>query len=334
VTPDQVDEAGFQVLLDHILQDRGLDCRQYKPRFLRRRFAVRMRALKVQSYAEYAARLAERDAEYAHLFSALTINLSYFFRDASLYDSLREEVLPALLDARRRARRLRIWSAGCAGGEEPYSLAMLLDELLGPRRAAWRLHIRATDVDATALDQARAGRYSRFSLQGADERYIGKYFSVDGDEYVLAPHIVDMVNFRQADLMATSAAPACDLILCRNVLIYFRRPQHERLFRLFHRTLPNDGVLVIGKTETLPLSMMHLFRPLNRREHIYSKVPDHIDEETRYVRPRSSPRATSPSSLPPAAGMARAGSRLQLGHQPAHPGQADGADDGGVLHPL
>jgi len=96
----QSDEADFEALLDRILRDRGMDCRQYKPSFLRRRFAVRMRALNAQSYAEYAARLAACDAEYDHLFSALTINLSYFFRDATLFDSLREGVLPALVDGK------------------------------------------------------------------------------------------------------------------------------------------------------------------------------------------------------------------------------------------
>ncbi len=266
------DEASFQALLDRIRQDRGLDCRQYKPSFLRRRFAVRMRALKVQSYAEYMARLDH--AEYEHLFAALTINLSYFFRDASLYRVLRDQVLPALLVARQPTRRLRIWSAGCASGEEPYSVAMLLDEILGQQQTTWHLHIYATDIDGSVLARARQGRFNRFSLQGVDERTIARYFSSDGHEYVLSQAIRSMVEFHQADLMQMSDVPPCDLILCRNVLIYFARAQQEQLFRLFHRTLPDDGVLVIGKTEILPLSLTPLFKTLNRREHIYGKAPE------------------------------------------------------------
>ncbi len=276
--PGPDDEAAFQALLDYIRQERGLDCRQYKPNYLRRRLAVRMRALRVQSYAEYMAYLVTCEAEYERLFTALTINLSYFFRDASLYQALREEVLPALLKARHQTCRLRIWSAGCAGGEEPYSLAILLQELLSHQQTTWQLHIYATDIDGAVLERARRGRFSHFSLQNVDEHYTSRYFTLDGNEYILIPTIRNMVEFQQADLNQMTVGPVSDLILCRNVLIYFTKAQQERLFHLFHRTLPDDGVLVIGKTEILPLNLLHLFQPLNRREHIYAKTQEPIPQ--------------------------------------------------------
>ncbi|MBU0492175.1 MAG: protein-glutamate O-methyltransferase CheR [Chloroflexi bacterium] len=274
--PERADEPELAALLDHIQQERGLDCHQYKPSFLRRRLATRLRARKVQSYAEYQALLDE--AEYQQLYSALTINLSYFFRDASLFDLLRDTILPDLLHARSHSRRsnlrrLRIWSAGCAGGEEPYSLAILLYELLGPQHTAWQLDIRATDVEPRAIARARSACYAAFSLRGVDPQIVERYFVHTGPDYCLSPTIAAMVDFEQRDLSDMPATPAYDLVLCRNVLIYFARPQQERLFHLFHRVLADDGILVIGKTEVLPLAAKPLFRTVNLREHVYAKIP-------------------------------------------------------------
>jgi len=267
-------DRAFRSLLKKIRRERGLDCSQYKPTFLKRRLAVRLRARGVESYREYM-RLLD-DEEYEKLFEALTINLSYFFRDGTTFEALRDKVLKPLLQekARRGSRLVRVWSAGCASGEEPYSIAILFHELLGADLKNWYISIRATDLDARALAKAKRGIYGKFSFRGTDPGYIRRYFIPFSDrEYALKPEIKAMVKFEQRDLI-TDPPPRClDLIFCRNVLIYFSREQQERLFAIFHEALNERGYLVIGKTEVLMGATARLFRPLDVRERIYVKVP-------------------------------------------------------------
>jgi len=264
----------FDALLEKIKQERGLDCTQYKPGFLKRRLAVRMRARGVKTYREYM-RLLD-DAEYEKLFETLTINLSYFFRDASTFKTLREKVLKPLLREKAEFgnRVVRIWSAGCASGEEPYSVAILLYELLGKELKDWRIRILATDLDVGALEKAKKGIYSQFSLKGVNARCVERYFEpLPRGEYALKPEIIKMVKFEQHDLIADPPPRHLDLILCRNVLIYFSRQQQEKLLHAFHQALNKRGYLVIGKTEVLMGAATSLFKPLDLRERIYVKIP-------------------------------------------------------------
>ena len=266
------EDQEFRALLERIKRERGLDCRQYKVNFLKRRLAVRLRARGVESYREYL-RLLD-DEEYEKLFEALTINLSYFFRDKTVFEALREKVLKTLIQEKLEgsSRLIRVWSAGCAGGEEPYSVAILLDELLGADLGNWRISIRATDLDAGALEKARRGVYSEFSFRGADPDYIKRYFTPLSDrEYSLQPEIKALVKFERHDLLADPPPHYLDLILCRNVLIYFSRQQQERLFAIFHDALGEGRYLVTGKTEILSPFASQLFEPLDWREHIYIK---------------------------------------------------------------
>jgi len=224
----------------------------------------------VESYREYM-RLLD-DEEYEKLFEALTINLSYFFRDGTTFEALRDKVLRPLLreKAEQGSRLVRVWSAGCAGGEEPYSVAILFHELLGGELQNWRIRILATDLDAGALEKARRGVYDEFSFRGMDPRYLRRYFDpVSQGEYAIKPQVAALVKFERHDLIADPPPRRLDLILCRNVLIYFSREQQGRLLKTFHRALNDRGYLVIGKTEVL---MARLFKPLNLKERIYVKA--------------------------------------------------------------
>jgi len=258
-------------LLEKVRRERGLDCCQYKINFLKRRLAVRLRARGVESYREYMRLLDEE--EYEKLFEALTINLSYFFRDSSTFEALRDKVLRPLLREKAGRRLIRVWSAGCASGEEPYSVAILFHELLGEDLKNWQIRIHATDLDAIALERAQRGVYNEFSFRGTNPGYIRRYFIRLSDrEYSLSPEIKAMVGFKQHDLLADPPPRHLDLILCRNVLIYFSRQQQERLFVIFHEALNEGRYLVIGKTEILSPSATKLFKPLDLREHIYIKT--------------------------------------------------------------
>lgn len=266
------DDPTLASLLDKIRRERGLDCSQYKPSFLKRRLAVRLRARGVDSYQAYSRLLDDR--EYDRLFDTLTINLTCFFRDASTFATLRDQILRPLLEARDRQgqRRFRAWSAGCASGEEPYSLAILLHQMLGPRIADWQLSILGTDLDERRLEQARSGVYGPFSFRGTQWPDLDRFFTVTAQGHALVPEVKALVRFRRHDLISEKPPGRFDLILCRNVLIYFRRSQQTRIFTNFHQALHRNGILVLGRTEILPAEVASLFEMLNLRERIYRKL--------------------------------------------------------------
>jgi chemotaxis protein methyltransferase CheR len=266
----------LNALLDKIRRERGFDGHQYKRSFLQRRLAVRMQARGATSYRAYQALLDQDPCEYRSLMSTLTINLSYFFRDGEVFLSIRDDLLAPLI-ARRAAkgrRHLTIWSAGCAGGEEPYSLAILLGELLGSELADWQLEILATDIDEETLGKARSGRFSEFSFRGVSEAFLAPYFIQEGKQHLIRPKFKQLVTFRHHDLLnhAPPAGPF-DLVLCRNVLIYFTRQRQAQVFSTLFRALRPGGHLVLGKTEIPIASTVLLFEIAKPRLHIYVKSP-------------------------------------------------------------
>jgi len=272
----------FSALLAHVRRERGLDYGQYKESFLRRRLAVRMRARGVESYREYLAVLQSGPAELDALLDALTINVSYFFRDRAAIGALRDSVLAPLLARRAETgqRHLTAWSAGCAAGEEPYSVVMLLADLLGGSFADWKLEIDATDIDAAALARARRGVYQRVSFSPGggsipqhllQAHYVARFFIYDEDRFTIRPEIRSLVTFRRHDLTQTPPRPRYDLILCRNVLIYFARQHQERIISHLLHHLEPGGYLMLGMAEMLPLSLVGRVESVDGRRRIYRK---------------------------------------------------------------
>lgn len=267
-------DRDLTALVEKIRRDRGFDGSLYKSSFLKRRLSVRMRARGMDSCRDYQALLDADADEYPRLMSALTINLSYFFRDGEVFLGIRDDILTPLIQQRAKAsRRLAIWSAGCAGGEEPYSIAILLWELLGSDLERWRLQILATDIDDEALRQARSGQFTDFSFHGVGDEFLSPYFTRQRDHHLIRPELKRLVTFRRHDLMSDNLPHAgpFDLILCRNVLIYFSRQQQARVLSTLHRALGPGGYLVMGQTEIPLLSTANLFRVTNPRLHIYAK---------------------------------------------------------------
>ncbi len=268
------EERAFETLLAHVRRERRLDCSQYKESFLHRRLAVRMRARHADTYQDYLAVLHSDPAEFDALLIALTINLSYFFRDRAAFDALRYAVLGTLVARRSQAgrQRLTMWSAGCASGEEPYSVAMILTDLLGPTLSRWNVQIHATDVDAAVLARARRGVYRAASFQNLQAGFVERYFAKDGGMYTLQPAIRQLVTFRQHDLTTPPPLPRYDLILCRNVLIYFARQHQERIVRHLLDHLEPGGYLMLGMTEMLPLALTGRLEAVDGRLRIYRKM--------------------------------------------------------------
>jgi chemotaxis protein methyltransferase CheR len=269
---EQIDPV--EALLEQIRQERGFDLGSYKPSFLQRRLAVRLRARGCPDYASYGQLLRREPEEYGPLLDVLTINLTRFFRDATTFQAIEDKFLPELLKSRSSKRRLRLCSAGCAAGEEPYSLAIMLRESLGADLCRWQVEILATDVDEKVLEKARQGLYDPFSFQGLASHYqpwVERYFT-PGPKRQLAAEVRDMVTFQRHDLVRDPLPADLDLLLCRNVLIYFDRQQQDRLYHAFHQALQADGFLVLGKTEIMPMAWGRHFVPVDRREHIYRRA--------------------------------------------------------------
>jgi chemotaxis methyl-accepting protein methylase len=263
----------LEALLEQVRRERDLDLSSYKSTFIARRLAVRMQARDCADYSAYGRLLRQDPAEYKALFDSLSINLTRFFRDPTTFQSLEECFLPELVQSRAAGRRLRAWSAGCAGGEEPYSLAILLREVLGPALGRWQVEILATDVDDKALAQARTASYDAAVFEDLPPHYqcwIGRYFTL-GSQRQLSPELRSMVTLLRHDLTRDPPPAGLDLILCRNVLIYFDRDQQDRLYQSFYDALRPEGLLVLGKTEILPMSWSPHFAAVELREHIYRR---------------------------------------------------------------
>ncbi|MEJ2199874.1 MAG: protein-glutamate O-methyltransferase CheR [Desulfuromonadaceae bacterium] len=253
------------LLLDRVGFDLGL----YKDGCIRRRLARRARSCRVGSAADYLRRLRADPDEVAALMASLTIHVSQFFRNPSTFEYLRDRVLPTLLQQvqAESERPLRIWCAGCAGGEEPYSLALLLHEMT----PALEPVLLATDISPAILQRARAGLYHEQQLLELPERLRQRYFSPENEQYRLNPEIRRMVQFRKQNLMTDCEYPQVDLILCRNVLIYFSRAEQERIIRQFARVLPAGGYLVLGRAENLMGKVRGRFENERTRERIYRR---------------------------------------------------------------
>lgn len=267
------DDAGFAALLRAVTRDAGIALDAYKDRCLRRRVAVRMRAVNVHTYDEYRALLARSPAELERLKDALTINVTRFYRNRETWDLLGQRVIPALLTAREG--HVRVWSAGCSSGEEPYTLAMLFaDACDAMRRTAWfdRVSIDATDIDRLSMERALAGRYQAPTLAELPPALLERHFVAETSGYRVAERLRRRVNVQPLDLTRESPLRAAyDLILCRNVVIYFDKAMQERLFATFADTLAPGGHLVLGKVETLLGPARERLALVDPRERIYRR---------------------------------------------------------------
>ena len=201
---------------------------------------------------------------------AMTTNESFFFRDKSPFDLFRDVAMPALLAARAAQRQIRIWCAAASTGQEPYSLAMCLQEM-GHRIAGWRIEVLATDLSTEVLEKAKAGLYSQFEVQrGLPIGLLVKYFTQVGELWEIAPHIRSMVQYRPLNLLNDfSHLGTFDLVFCRNVLIYFDQETKVDVLDRIARILQPDGYLVLGAAETV-VGLTDSFKPLPERRGLYA----------------------------------------------------------------
>ena len=247
----------------------GLDLRGYKPSTLERRIRKRMAQLGVSEYAAYTDVLRMDPGEEKILLNTILINVTEFFRDPQAWECLRTEGLPRMLRKLRAGDTLRCWSAGCANGEEPYSLAILLSELLGSRLGEIDVKIYGTDIDEESLTLARRGDYTAHGLRRVPPQLRERYFTGAGP-YRIHRDLRRMVIFGRSNMLLDAPISHCNIIVCRNLLIYFDPEAQRQVVSKLHYALEPGGVLFLGSAES-KLNDSKLFEPLNARWRIFQK---------------------------------------------------------------
>lgn len=268
------EESELRSLLHEVRERNGIDFSSYKTPTIMRRLQRRIVATGSQDIEGYNLYVREHSEEYQQLVSSFLINVTEFFRDAEMFEYLKTEVIPRLIeDSRENGNQLRLWSAGCATGEEAYSLAILVAEALGDELGQFNVRVFATDIDDEAISFARQGIYARSTLTNVSEDLINRYFVKENSDYQVNKMIRGLVIFGQHDLARRSPFPRIDMVICRNVLIYFTATLQKRALQLFAYSLRDSGRLVLGKAEsTSPLS--EFFAPEDRQRKVYRRRGD------------------------------------------------------------
>jgi two-component system, chemotaxis family, CheB/CheR fusion protein len=264
-------EMTLDILLDFVKRTRGFDFTGYKRSTIERRVAKRMGELDIASYDEYVDHLELHPEEFEALFNTILINVTAFFRDAPTWDHLADEVVPQLLASRPPDAAIRVWSAGCASGEEAYTVAMVFAKALGESAFLDRVKIYATDVDEEALDTARHGTYPARAVEDVPREALERFFERSDQRYTFRRDLRRAVIFGRNDLVQDAPISRIDLLVCRNTLMYFNAETQSRILRRFHFALDDAGMLVLGKSEML-ITHADLFRPTDIKRRIFHKV--------------------------------------------------------------
>ena len=269
VTDDSIqDEKGLFKLLDKIHHERGVDFRNYAKTTLARRIGRRLQANAVATYSEYSRLLDLDSGEYARLFNDLFINVTRFLRNEAAFKALGQAI-----SARRAENPLRIWSAGCATGQEPYTVAMLLMDLkkndAGIKDAD--VSIVATDIDAPALAQAREGLYDPSVEEDLPDQWRHDFFTLEAGGLRVRPELKKMISFETHNLAGDPPYPDLDIVVCRNILIYFNPALQVKVINKFHQGLKPGGFLLLGRYEMLLNEARRKFRCLDFDARLYAR---------------------------------------------------------------
>ena len=272
MSAQELPDPQFEALLDYLRLSRGFDFTGYKRSSLVRRVDKRRIALSLASYTDYLDYLQVHPEEFDLLFDALLINVTSFFRDKSAWDYLASELLPRIIPNKDSMEPIRVWSAGCASGEEAYTLAMVIAEYLGMEAFHQRLKIYATDMDPHALGQARQAIYSFEAVNDVPADFRNKYFThANHSEYVFNSDLRRAVIFGQHDLVKDAPISRLDLLVCRNTLMYLNAETQAHVLARFHFALNEGAILFLGKAEML-LSHANIFSALEGKHHFFAKV--------------------------------------------------------------
>jgi two-component system CheB/CheR fusion protein len=273
-------DENFEALLLYLKQSRGFDFTAYKRSSLMRRVLVRMQAAGVPSFPEYHDYLQVDPDEFTRLFNTILINVTSFFRDAPTWEALADTVIPKLLTQLGPGDPIRVWSAGCASGEEAFTVAILLAEAVGPEQFRERVKIYGTDVDEEALNQARLASYDSRAVEEVPPELLEKYFDRVNDQYIFNKELRRKVIFGRHDLIQDAPISRVNLLTCRNCLMYFNAEAQARILSRFHFGLREHGILVLGKAETLLTHSIN-FGAVDVKRRIFTKAAGSGEAERR-----------------------------------------------------
>lgn len=271
----EMNKEDFVKLEELLYHQHRISLRSYRANYVQRRIFSRIYSLHLSSLSEYLAFLDRHPEEGEKLKKALSISVTSFFRDPETFQVLFREVIPDLLKfGRKNQGELRVWSAGCCTGEEPYSLAITFLETDAKVMEKIGLQIWATDFDRWAIQCGERGFYRKEQLSHLPSSLLGKYFREETEGYRIQPWVKKLVRFRCENLLADSFGgfEGLDLIMCRNLLIYLEKQEQMRLLWNFERALRKGGYLVLGKTEFLLEPFRSRFEPISVSERIYQKL--------------------------------------------------------------
>ncbi len=247
----------FEKLRKVVYDRSGIHFQDSKKYVLESRLSRRLEELEFDDFDQYIMFLTAgpyQTDEFQEMFNRITINETSFFRNEPQLDVFERQVLPGILEARKSSKTLRIWSAACSSGEEPYTLAIQVHRSLGVRLQDWKIEILGTDISEKVLMTAQSGKYPHYAIRSVNEMVLSRYFKQDGSMYQLDPTIQSMVHFEKLNLKDRLAAKrfgSWDVIFCRNVMIYFDDEMKNHCATLYHEQLQDDGALFIGHSETL-----------------------------------------------------------------------------------
>ncbi|HET7826123.1 MAG TPA: protein-glutamate O-methyltransferase CheR, partial [Anaeromyxobacter sp.] len=260
----------LEQVIDRIRRARNFDFHNYKRATIQRRVERRMSDRQCGTMTEYVALLDRSPEEYDALLASLFIKVTSFFRDEETWDLLANKVLPDLVTGKSPGDQIRIWSAGCATGEEVYSAAMLLAELLGPKIQNYQVKVFGTDVDEGAIAHARHGFYSAKAVAELSKERLSRFFTRVPGGYSVSKDLRRLVVFGVNNLVSDAPISHLDLLLCRNVFIYVDAALQKRVLSRFHYALRHGGALVLGKSELIPFAAK-IFEPIDPSRRVYRR---------------------------------------------------------------
>lgn len=264
-------QPDFEALLEYLKRTRGFDFTAYKRSSLMRRTQKRLQTIGVESYNDYVDYLEVHPEEFVYLFNTILINVTGFFRDEMAWEFLAREVVPRIIESKKIGEPIRVWSAGCASGEEAYTIAMILADSLGTEEFRQRVKIYATDADEEALNEARQASYNANQVKEVPSALLQKYFEPVNSRYVFHKELRRCVIFGRHDLIQDAPISRVDLIICRNTLMYFNAEAQSKVLNHFDFALNGSGFLFLGKAEVL-LTRSNAFTPVDLKRRIFVKV--------------------------------------------------------------
>lgn len=273
-------DPDMSCILSYLHNDRGINPREYQWSGIEQIIKTRLSKLGISRVQDYINALETDQEEWQTLINCLTINVSEFFRNPLTFEVLAEIVLPALMIRKHKTPCpcIRVWSSGCACGEEPFSMAILLKDFFKKTNRSFDVRIFGTDIDCSVLKKAGRGTFDTEQLENVKLKHLNRYFTRNAAHYQLDPCILDMVSFSYYDILDTrtyvppeSVFGNFDLVLCRNLLIYFQQESRTRIFDKLFRALASGGYLVLGEAEWLPEQYHPRFNRALGKAHIYQK---------------------------------------------------------------